>query len=200
MFCWVKRRCAFVLLKVAVAVSLAACESQNPPATFYPIDSLVSGQAAYLANRQASLKKNALLDNDTTSVRYVPDDTDWRKELEIFRKLDEINKPVNKTNYEVVDGLQDPGSNLSVRSIASREDLPIVYLKVYYQGSPDRPRKIEAMYDEKNLLYRSVRVLAMHFRQIGSETVLTSYSIEGGQKMMFSDSVTFGVSGTVLID
>ena len=195
-----RNRSSLLLLAVLIGLSLSACESESPPATFYPIDSLVSAQVEYLTKIRASLHKEARLDGDTSSTTYVPNDTTWRKELEIFSRLGEINKPVNKANYEVVDGLRDPGSNLSVKSITSLQDQPIVYLKVYYQGSFDKPRRIEAMYDEENLLYRGVRTLSMHFRQIGDRSVLTSYSVEGGQKMVLSDSVTFGVNGKVLID
>ncbi len=198
MFCWTKFIAGSLL--AATLLSLGSCESEKQPATFYPIDSLVSSQVEYLTSIRAALLKEAVLDGTTDTARYVPSDTEWRKELEIFNKLNEINKPVNKSIYEVTDGLLDTGSNLTVKSFTSLEDLPIVYLKVYYQGTLGKPRKIEAVYDEQNLLFGSARVLSMHFRQVGNQTVLTSYSIEGGQRMILSDSVVFSINGRVLID
>lgn len=178
-----------------------SCESEKPPAAFYPIDSLISDQVHHLAAIGAGLFKEALLSGEADTITITCADTMvWKKELEIFRKLDEINKPVNKQNYKVTDRRVDPGSNLMVKAFESLEQLPVVYLKVYYQGNIRKPRKLEALYDEGNLLFQSARLLSMHFEQIESKTVLTSYSVEGGQKMAFSDSVSFYIGGKVLID
>lgn len=195
-----------ILVCLLVFAALLSCESEKQPATFYPIDSLVSQQVYHLAEIDAALFKEALLEGKTDTVTYTPADTlVWKKELEVFGKLNEINKPVNKGRYEVSDGLLDPGSNLTVKAFTSKADadkgsLPIVYLKIYYQGSIEKPRKIEALYDEETLLYKSARHLSMHFQQIKDQTVLTSYTVKGGQKMVFGDSVAFYISGKILVD
>lgn len=182
-------------------LGLTCCEQQRQPATFYPIDSLLSQQVKHLTEIRAGLFKEALLGGETDTASFVPDDTlAWSNELGIFRKLDMINKPVNKGGYLVTDGLLDPGSNLTVKAFTSLRKLPVVYLKIYYQGTLDKPRKIEALYDEANPLYASARLLSMHFEQIENKTVLTSYSVKGGQKMIFGDSVAFYISGKVLVD
>jgi hypothetical protein len=179
----------------------ASCESERQPATFYAIDSLVSEQVYHLADIKAALFKEALLEGKRDSLTYTPRDTTaWMKELDIFKKLGEINKPVNKENYQVSDGLIDPASNLTIRAFTTREELPVVYLKIFYQGNIGKPRKIEALYDERNLLFESARLLSMHFQQIDNKTVLTAYSVKGGQKMVLGDSVTFHISGKILID
>lgn len=195
------------LLFSGLALLVLSCESEKPRASFYPVDSLVSQQAYYLTDINAALSKEALLGGRTDTITYTPGDTlEWKKELEVFSKLNEINKPVNKGRYEVSDGLLDPRSNLTVKAFTSKEPLPneeplpVVYLKVYYQGSIKKPRKIEALYDEKTLLYKSARLLAMHFQEIENETVLTSYSVKGGQKMILGDSVVFYISGKILVD
>lgn len=170
------------------------------------MDSLVSHQVYYLTEINAALFKEALLDGRTDTVTYKPSDTTvWMKELEVFRKLNEINKPVNRGRYEVTDGLLDPESNLTVKAFTSKtledeDPLPIVYLKIYYQGNIGKPRKIEARYDEETLLYKSARHLSMHFHQVENRTVLTSYAVRGGQKMVFGDSVVLYISGKVLVD
>lgn len=180
---------------------LVSCRQEKQPATFYPVDSLISGQVNHLTRINAGLFKEALLSGKTDTATYVPADTlAWLNELGIFRKLDVINKPVNKGSYLVSDGLFDPGSNLTVKAFTSLEKLPVVYLKVYYQGSIEKPRKIEALYDEANGLYKSSRLLSMHFDQIENRTVLTGYAIKGGQKLIFGDSVAFYVSGKILVD
>jgi hypothetical protein len=182
-------------------LTLASCESEKQPATFYAIDSLVSGQVNFLTGVKARLYKEALLKGKTDTITFTPGDTvGWQKELDIFRKLEEINKPVNKERYEVSDGLLDRMSNLTVREFKSKEPLPVVYLKIYYHGNISKPRKIEALYDEENALYKSARLLSMQFHQVKNRTVLTSYSLKGGQKMALGDSVAFFISGKILID
>lgn len=196
----------FLILLLA-GLTLLSCESEKQPATFYPVDSLVRQQVYHLTDINAALFKEALLAGETDTVTYIPGDTlDWTRELEVFSKLNEINKPVNRGRYDVTDGLLDPGSNLTVKAFISKEPLPneeplaVVYLKVYYQGSINKPRKIEALYDEQTLLYKSARLLSMYFQQIEDETVLTSYSVKGGQKMVLGDSVAFYISGKILVD
>lgn len=201
MFCYKTRQVLNICAAVIVGFVLLSCESEKPPAAFYPIDSLVSGQVKYLTSIKAGLVKEALLEGRNDTLTYVPKDTlQWEKELEVFRKLDDINKPINAENYTVTDGLLDRGSNLTVKAYETQRELPIVYLKIYYQGNIEKPRKIEALYDEQNLLFQSARLLTMHFQQVGSKTVLTSYSVKGGQKMMFGDSVAFYISGRILVD
>ena len=198
--------CLGILL---VVTGLTSCESEKPPATFYPVDSLINDQVRYLTKIDAGLFKEALLSGEMDTSTFIPQDTTaWTKELDIFRKLDEINKPVNKEFYEVNDGQIDPGSNLKVMAFIPasqlsekiRKQLSIQYLKIYYQGNIGKPRKLEALYEEENLLFGSGRFLSMHFQQIDNRTVLTSYAVKGGQKMVFGDSVAFYISGRVLID
>ena len=192
-------------LSLVLIFMLVACQSEKQPATFYPIDSLVSGQVSYLTEVEARLFKEAFLEGKTDTITFAPTDTvAWQKELDFFRKLDEINKPINKEKYEVSDGLVDPMSNLKVKHVkqlkSEGEPLPVAYLKIYSQGNIWKPRKIEALYDDENLLYKSSRLLSMQFQQVGNRSVLTSYSLKGGQKMVLGDSVIFFISAKILID
>jgi hypothetical protein len=123
----------------------------------------------------------------------------WRNELEIFSQLQVINKPINREFYIIDDGLFDPSSNLTVKAFSATENLPVRYLRVFYQESISKPRKIEALYDDRNQLYKSGRILEMEFQQIDNKSVLTSYAIEGGQKMILGDSVAFVIRGVITI-
>jgi hypothetical protein len=139
------------------------------------------------------------LDKATEEILVTPKDAlAWERELEIFEALEIINKPVNMDLYRS-EYLADVKSNLSIKAITTDADLPVTYMKVYYQNSSDRVRKIEAEYHESNSLYRSARRLTLEFTEVGSTPVLTAYSVEGGQKMFLSDTVSYSIEGALTI-
>jgi hypothetical protein len=200
MFCLKKIDKRFVQLSLSFACLLAVSCNEKPAQTFlFNIDSLVSRQEEYLVTANARVHKHAVI-NGVADDTVLQDKTIWKKELEIFRQLNAINKPVNKTNYLVDDGLFDPSSNLTVKAFSAKTDLPVQYVRVFYDESIARPRKIEALYRNANVLYANTRVLTMEFENLNNEIVLTSYSILGGQKMMLGDSVMFTIDAEITIN
>ncbi|HYG02591.1 MAG TPA: hypothetical protein VD927_09100 [Chryseosolibacter sp.] len=167
----------------------------------YNIDSLLNAQVNFLTQSKAKLEKNAIIGDETERQVYTPaDSTAWSHELEIFRKLNEINKPVSRGSYLVDDGLFDPASNLTVKAFSAVEDLPVKYVRISYSASVDKPRKIEALYDDRNQMYASGRLMTLEFHQIKDKSVLTSYSVEGGQKIILGDSVRYVIHGKITVD
>jgi hypothetical protein len=202
MSCWNNNRDhKQTIALVFFGLCLTACSKNEPGARLYPIDSLVTTQIISLTESKAVLHKQALMGNRSDSIVYTPKDTSaWVSELDIFRQLEVINKPVSRASYLVDDNLYDPGSNLTVKAFTSTTNLPVRHMRIYYDRSVRQPRRIEAHYDEENSLYQSSRLLSLEFQQVNNKTVLTSYSIKGGQKMILGDSVTFTVRGKILID
>lgn len=188
------------ILCFAVFLSLSSCSnSKKVRGGLYPVDSLISAQARYLSQSRASLSKTTRLGDRHDKVLVTPKDTiAWKKELEIFAALDIINKPVNRSLYKS-EMTSDIRSNLNVRSFTTSEELPVKYLKIYYRGTPDKVRMIEAQYVETNALFKSARSLIMEFVEVNNKTLLTSYSIDGGQKMFLGDTVQYHVAGNLTI-
>jgi hypothetical protein len=179
---------------------LTSCSEGKKTKALYPIDSLLSAQASYLAKNKVNLKKVVVLGGKEEEVSVGPiDSTAWRSELEVFTALDVINKPVNR-NYYSVEELSDVRSNLNMKSFSTQnEDLPVKYFRIYFQQRPDRIRKIEARFNEISSLYTSSRELRMDFHQFGDKVVLTSYEIIGGQKMVMDDSVQYRIKGSLTV-
>jgi hypothetical protein len=181
-----------------VLIFLSACEKKEPPKSAFAIDSLINSQVRYLIASKAILTKKAEIDGMEELNTFTPkDSTSWTNELDIFAELNVINNPDKAASYDVKKGERDINSNLSVDSFTGKGALPVVYLKTYYLNSPSQIRRIEALYQEENSLVKGSRLLIMEFQRLGSQVMLTSYSIEGSQKMFLGESVKFSIRGTI---
>lgn len=142
-----------------------------------------------------------MINNETQDTTFVPKDSaTWASELDIFSEIGMINKPINRGNYDIEEGLSDPSSNLTVRTYLAKRNLSIVYLKLYYQDNPSKLRKVDALYTQQNALMKTSRSLTLEFTDVYEKNILTSYSIDGMQKMFVGDSVTFKITGSVQLN
>lgn len=191
------RAVGFLLL-----VLLVSCEERTKrSAIYYPVDSLVTAQIRFLSQGEAKVHKTTTLGGeDNATLLTLKDTTQWLRELGIFRELDIINKPVNKGVYEIKDGIADNRSNLTVKTFTARSGAPVKYLRLYYQDSPEKLRRLEAQFDMGNLLYKSSRTLSLEFQDVYNKTMLTSYSISGGQKIFMGDTVRYAIHATVALN
>ncbi|MDH4057355.1 MAG: hypothetical protein OEU76_01255 [Cyclobacteriaceae bacterium] len=183
-----------------VVLLISSCERAKPVSApeVFNIDSLIQEQIKYLSNSQASLRKQAEINNEYQDTTFVPaDSAAWSKELDIFSEIGRINKPVNQGGYDVIDHQDDPASNLTMRVYTANRPLPIVYFKTFYLDTPLKLRKIEAEYRQENSLSTSNRKLIMEFSDTYNKSILSSYSIEGDQKMFIGDSVRFAINCTI---
>lgn len=207
MFYWknnlIKIRSFIHLFGIALLLmySISACDQRGVQHTgYYPIDSLVSSQIHFLTEAKASTHKVARLGEKEEKQTIQPkDSTGWMNELDIFRELKTLNKPINAGAYKVEDGLTDSRSNLKVKTIATDKELPVRSMKIYYYGKPENVKRIEAQFNEANSLYSSTRYLTMEFEDVYNKPVLSSYSINGGQKMFLGDTVVFSVKGNITL-
>lgn len=190
-------RAFFFLASLTFMVSCVNQPADSPRA-YFDFDSLVNGQINQLIAANATINKEAQIDGKPDRAAYQPDSTLWSHELEMFRDLNVINKPVNKNNYEVQDGLKDDNSNLLTRTLSAKKNSQVEQLTFFYDGTIDRLRKIEADVKEETSLYSTFRKLKMQFDNNGEELLLSSYSIEGVQKIILKDSVRFAIHVQVL--
>jgi hypothetical protein len=196
----VAKPCLFLAAVVLIALSSLSCSTEKQKVTgLYNVDSLFETQIDYLIGHEAAISKKAILNGVEKITTINPKDSlAWNEELSIFFELDVVNKPIHKGTYKVEE-YADNKSNLSVKSFSTTEDLPVKFLKVYYQKSLSQLRKIEAQYNESNSLYSSRRYLTMQFENVYNKTVLTSYSITGGQKMFLDDSVQYTIDANIVL-
>jgi hypothetical protein len=164
---------------------------------YLDVDSLMNAQVAVLTKSKASLTKKAVIGLRKDSSSTVPDSSAWSQELDVFRQLDLINRPIYRDVYEIKDKMKDSKSNLLIYALEARSKSPIPYLRLYYQDRSSRLKKLEAVYQESNSLYGSHRLLKMYFDDSTGRPSLTGYSIEGDQKMILSDSVHYAITARI---
>jgi hypothetical protein len=174
---------------------------------FFPIDSLLDQQIAVLLKSKAALRKVTTLGSNSSPVDITPaNEQEWKDQLEIFRDLNIINRYGDLNAYLVQDNLQDERSNLTVRSATLRNDLDeslqdeirIKYLKIFYEGSHRNIRRLESRYAEANSMYANDRYLTIIFEDVYGKSLLTEYTIEGGQKIVLGDTVNYKIEARIL--
>ena len=182
-----------------VGVFFSCSTEKHKSAGLYNVDSLFKTQIDYLIGHNATINKKAKLNGREKVTTTNPKDSlAWNEELAIFFELDIVNKPISKGTYKVEE-YADNKSNLFVKSFTTTEDLPVKFLKIYYQRSLSQLRKIEAQYNEANSLYSSKRFLTLEFESVYNKTILTAYSIQGGQKMFLDDSVQYTIDANIVL-
>lgn len=164
---------------------------------YFDLDSLVSAQVVYLSKSKASLKKEATISGRSSSSVNTLDSTAWSHELDVFRQLDLINRPIYSDVYNTKDGVKDSKSNLLIRSYEAPANSAVPYLRLFYQTTPARLKKLEALYQETNSLYNSQRKLEMYFDDTTGKPCLIGFLVEGHQKMILSDSVHYTIQAEI---
>jgi hypothetical protein len=165
--------------------------------TYLDIDSLLNQQVSLLAHRPIRVEKSARIGQEESISTSTLDSISFTKELEVFRQVDAINKPGFRDEYEIQERA-DTKSNLTVRSYLSRGRGNIPAVRFYFLNDLRHLKKMEATVNENNPLFASVRNLTMEFDQVGDQTILTSYQMEGVQKMTLSDTVRYSVKTHIL--
>ncbi len=183
------------------AVLFFACQQKQNTLvkTVFPIDSVLTDQIKNLLAAKASINKTVLMNDSLEQKFFTPTDSvEWSDELQIFGQLSAINRPINKDAY-VEQVLADTASNLTIRSLKTTNKLPLRELRIYYLESADRLKRIEGVISESNALYSSARILTLHFSAVNNKTMLTAYSVRGGQHMILGDTVQFEVNSSIQI-
>jgi hypothetical protein len=166
---------------------------------FYDMDSLLTMQQKLLAERKPVLIKQATLSGKSDSLEVSDlNEEGWSKEFQIFRELDLNKKPVNKENYTIHMDIPDPYSNLFICEYEAKSDVPVRKVKIYYHDKLSNPRRIEGEFYEYNGLYTSTRTMVMELNNVRNKTLVTRYSVAGGQKMILDDTVEFQINAFLI--
>ena len=187
-----------LLLLIIIASFLVGCQQvdRKYDKAYFDFDSLVNIQVKKISLTGDSIHKAANMDGKADESVFLADSSALAHELDVFRQLDVINKPLYKEAYKITSE-KDAKSNLSVRNYTSSIKSPVSFVRFYYQNDFRRLKKIESSYKELNSLYFTQRQLILEFDDTSGEPLLMNYSISGSQKMILNDSVKFLVQGKI---
>lgn len=190
-------------LVLCIALTFVGCNRGNLvyDKPYFDFDSLVSKQIKLIGLSNDSIKKIAVMDGKTDVSVFAVDTTVIKNELEVFRQLDVINKPLFKNAYQLAIDEKDNKSNLRVRTYrlknSARVKSAVPYVRFFFLNDFQQLKKIESLFEESNSLYTTHRKLMMEFEGAGKEARLKNYSVSGFQKMILNDSVKFSIEGSV---
>jgi hypothetical protein len=175
---------------------LTSCNrvNQQYDKAYFDFDSLINVQVKELIKSNVAISKISVINGKRDSSSFVPDSLRLANELDVFRQLDLINKPLYRSSYLVNEGEKDSRSNLLIRSYTARSASPVPYVKFYYQSSSHDIKKMESFFREENALYNTSRTLTLLFDDSSGSPLLSGYQLSGSQKMILSDTVNFSVS------
>jgi hypothetical protein len=185
-----------IFLGVILFAGICGCQQNKPKSRDY-FDSLVNSNIYYLVKHKASLNKATLVNKKNDTLTFIPDSSSWSQELDVFRQLNVFEKPAYRNAYSIANGLKDSQSNLSIQEYKSSGNVPIPLLRFYYYQQLKNLKRIEARYYETNTLYSGTRHLIMDFQEKGGKPILFHYSINGLQRLILSDSVTYSIQATI---
>lgn len=164
---------------------------------YFDFDSLITAQEGAVVKKKLRLSKVVLLDGKQDQSASPVDSAGIAQELDVFRQLDLINKPLYRNAYQVSDGVEDSHSNLTLRKYTTTRQSPIPWVTFYYQGDFHDLKKIESLYRENNTLYSTERRLLLEFDSSSGALLLSRYQLVGFQKMVLNDTVYFSVEGVL---
>jgi hypothetical protein len=141
-------------------------------------------------------KPRRLQSGSVQEIELKAEQVNWKKELEPFRALSIINKPIYRAAYTISIS-RDLKSNLTIKAWTTTQDIPLKALRIYYLNTPDQIRKLEASIQDENFVFTSHRNVQLDFSVLGRPVQLQHYQISGSQKFFWGDQHSFTLEGLI---
>lgn len=169
-------------------VSASSGKPSRPP-RYFDVAGFLGQEAARLNQQKPAVEKQVKLRNGVLETTRVPQ-VDWAKELQIFQQAD-INKPALRGTYTIDSVTTPEGLTKRVYRRQPSQEYPVEQLAVLTEGS--QLRLLTATLAQDNPLVYSQKKLELQC-QNGH---LTSYRVDGIQKLILFDSVRYSAAGRV---
>jgi hypothetical protein len=187
------------LTGLLAAILLTACGTDTTaPAAgvvrrplYFDVKGLLNKQIELLSQQRAATVKQVSLRGGTTETARVAD-VKWANELQIFFQAD-INKSALRGVYQV-DSVTLPGG-LVQRHYTRKpgHDIATVAQLSVLSAGPET-REISAEITQKNVLFKARK----HLQLTLAHGLLTSYAVQGSQKLILFDSLRYATAAQVV--
>lgn len=165
--------------------------------SFYDINGLIDEQVKILDSISPSILKKAILNGKEEFTKLTPiDSATWAKELIIFKSAD-INRSMLSDSYVITESINSHSKNILYTSKYPGKT-KVEELSVLLGNADQNPIEIHAIVDNRNELFDSAKKLEIHFITKGGILLLSSYKIEGSQKMISKDSTTYVIKAEII--
>jgi hypothetical protein len=173
-----------------------ACERPIPLADgaepAYNLTGYLQEQMVRLQQEQPPVLKSVTTKGQPTETSQMHD-VDWEKELAIFQEVD-LSRPALRDFYEEERHTLPNGNTVSIFTKDAQSAAPVQRLQLTV--SPfQKLEHLEATVLEENMLFYSTRNITLT-ADPGSGN-LTSYRVEGVQKLVFGDSLRYVIDANL---
>lgn len=179
-------------------IFLLACEDTAEESRkfsqYFDADSLINSQLTMMGDWKVQVHKLAKLEGQLDTADYIADSAQLAVELNVFRKAN-INKPAFDDRYKK--SVEEKGQErvVTYSPVEEGDELDVKYLMLTYKDN--RLEQLEAEVSEDRWLYDSKRTLKLQFYLNDITPYISSYYLEGTQKMIMRDRVNFFVQGDI---
>lgn len=161
--------------------------------SYFDLVGLLDAQTVLLLEQKSVLQKKLTANGESESITVRPDSEEqFKAELKLFYEAD-INKP----------GLDDayfteelPGINGASKVINTAKKAGSNVRMIEYDYSLGKISQIRVLVEDKNDIYTFEKEMTMYFDSLGSQEVLTGYTITGKQKMVMKSDLNFSLEGS----
>ncbi len=161
---------------------------------YYDLSGLVQSQMETLNDQQPKVYKTAEIDGQEESK--LVENVDWEKELSLFVDAD-LNKPRLISLYDTRNYKNDEGDQVIVYQMKEKDVSGVIKMEIVNDPTEGELKKILIEYCEANLLFTTEQWLSLDFNGSSGTPELKSYSIEGFEKMVMKDTMSYKIHGEI---
>jgi hypothetical protein len=187
-------------LLALVLISFFSCQqkTQKFQAGQLNFDSLLEHHINFLSKNGASLEKKSTVNETVNTSQVSTDVINWSSELEAFRILGVLNKPIHSGEYQIVE-TPDSKSNLIVKTWTAKTAVPVRLVRILYLDQPNMLKKLEAEVEQTNFVFSSSKKLTLEFNVLGGVSVAERYEISGSQSFFWGPPQYYSLAGLIRV-
>ena len=157
---------------------------------YFDLAGLIQQQVQSLSVITPRVYKQAVIDSQREEQEL--DTVNWEKELNIFSKAD-INKPRLLSQYQTTTYTNDAGNKVTKHQNVEENVSGVIKMEIVENPASQKLLSIYIETREYNTLFTSEVEMEMNFEEKENEPRLTSYTINGFEKVILKDTMHYSI-------